>query len=289
MDTPLVTIIIPVYNAERFLRPCLESILAQQYNHWELIVINDGSQDHSVSILEEYAYRDDRIKVISKMNEGVSIARNMALKQAKGEWVYFADADDIVYPEALKMLVAKILEEDVSLVKADYKAIGEMDEELFVNKKYVIRGKQDIQIWDKEDFVDKIIMGEYFLWTCLFKMDIIRNREIEFLPHCRLMEDADFLISYILHSNRNVYLNYPIYGYRKHCDAATVGTKDYSEDLLMIKEHLSPNTENAFIKKMISEIDDNLQLIKKKNFFIVQFIKIKRLMRRIGIYHSYKL
>ena len=60
MDTPLVTIIIPVYNAERFLRLCLESILAQQYNHWELIAINDGSQDHSVSILEEYAYRDDR-------------------------------------------------------------------------------------------------------------------------------------------------------------------------------------------------------------------------------------
>ena len=289
MDTPLVTIIIPVYNAERFLRPCLESILAQQYNHWELIAINDGSQDHSVSILEKYAYRDDRIKVISKMNEGVSIARNMALKQAKGEWVYFVDADDIVYPEALKMLVAKTLEEDVSLVKADYKAIGEMDEELFVNKKYVIRGKQDIQIWDKEDFVDKIIMGEYFLWTCLFKMDIIRNREIEFLPHCRLMEDADFLISYILHSNRNVYLNHPIYGYRKHCGAATVSPKDYSEDLLMIKEHLSPNTENTFIKKMISEIDDNLRLMKKENFFIVQFIKIKRLMGRIGIFISYKL
>ena len=252
-------------------------------------MINDGSQDHSVSILEEYAYRDDRIRVISKMNEGVSIARNIALKQAKGEWVYFVDADDIVYPEALKMLVAKTLEEDVSLVKADYKAIGEMDEELFVNKKYVIRGKQDIQIWNKEDFVDKIIMGEYFLWTCLFKMDIIRNREIEFLPHCRLMEDADFLISYILHSNRNVYLNYPVYGYRKHCGAATVGTKDYSEDLLMIKEHLSPNTENTFIKKMISEIDDNLRLMKKENFFIVQFIKIKRLMGRIGICISYKL
>ena len=75
MDTPLVTIIIPVYNAERFLRPCLESILAQQYNHWELIVINDGSQDHSVSILEEYAYRDDRIKVISKMNENSGASR----------------------------------------------------------------------------------------------------------------------------------------------------------------------------------------------------------------------
>ena len=132
-------------------------------------------------------------------------------------------------------------------------------------------------------------MGEYFLWTCLFKMDIIRNREIEFLPHCRLMEDADFLISYILHSNRNVYLNYPVYGYRKHCGAATVGTKDYSEDLLMIKEHLSPNTENTFIKKMISEIDDNLRLMKKENFFIVQFIKIKRLMGRIGICISYKL
>ena len=88
MNTPLVTIIIPVYNAERFLYSCLESVLAQQYTHWELIIVNDGSKDNSFSILEEYVHRDNRIKVINKNNEGVSIARNIACL------LYTSDAAD---------------------------------------------------------------------------------------------------------------------------------------------------------------------------------------------------
>lgn len=158
MNPLLVTIIIPVYNAGRFLYSCLESVLAQQYTHWELIVVNDGSKDNSLSILEEYVHRDNRIKVINKSNEGVSIARNIALQQAKGEFVYFADADDIIYPDALKLLVEKAIDEDASLVKADYKAISEIGEELFVNKKYVIRGKRKYQL----EYLQPIIT-QYFI------------------------------------------------------------------------------------------------------------------------------
>lgn len=287
MNTPLVTIIIPVYNAERFLYSCLESVLAQQYTHWELIIVNDGSKDNSFSILEEYVHRDNRIKVINKNNEGVSIARNIALQQAKGELVYFADADDIIYPDALRLLVAKIIVEDASFVKADYKAISEINEELFVNKKYVIRGKREYKIGDIVGFIDKVIMGEYFLWTCLFRMDIIRNQKIQFLPHCRLMEDADFLMNYMLHSSRNVYLNHQIYGYRKHKGAVTERNGSYTKDLMMIQNHLQHRKE-IFIKGFISEIDDNLQLMKRENFFIVQYIKTKRLMERICNYLSYR-
>lgn len=287
MNTPLVTIIIPVYNAGSFLYSCLESVLTQQYTHWELIVVNDGSKDNSLSILEEYVHRDNRIKMINRNNEGVSIARNIALQQAKGELVYFADADDIIYPDALKLLVENVIAKDASLVKADYKAINEINEEIFVNKKYVIRGKREYKIGDIIDFIDKIIMGEYFLWTCLFRMDIIRNQKIQFLPHCRLMEDADFLMSYMLHSNRNVYLNHQIYGYRKHNGAVTERSGSYTEDLMMIQNHLQHRKE-FFIKKFISEIDDKLQLMRRENFFIVQYIKAKRLVTRICNYLSYR-
>ena len=99
MKEPLISIIVPIYNAEKYLRKCLDSILAQTYPNWEAICIDDGSSDNSSEILKEYAKKDLRILAIpQKARGGVSAARNAGLDAAQGDYVYFMDADDYVSP-----------------------------------------------------------------------------------------------------------------------------------------------------------------------------------------------
>ena len=101
-STPVVSIIVPVYNAEKFLRRCIDSILAQTYTDFELLLIDDGSKDSSGSICDKYAAKDERIRVFHKENGGVSSARNLGLDHAQGEWVTFVDADDYIEENFLK-------------------------------------------------------------------------------------------------------------------------------------------------------------------------------------------
>ena len=100
---PIISIIIPIYNAEKYLSTCIESILSQGFEDFELLLINDGSKDNSLSICNDYAQRDSRIKVFDKPNGGVSSARNLGLDNATGEYVMFVDADDRLAPNALEM------------------------------------------------------------------------------------------------------------------------------------------------------------------------------------------
>lgn len=98
----LVSVIIPIYNVEKYLPECLDSLLAQTYPHWQAICVNDGSKDNSLQILQQYAAKDKRFSIINQENQGLSMARNNGLKQAKGEYVYFLDSDDCLHPQCLE-------------------------------------------------------------------------------------------------------------------------------------------------------------------------------------------
>lgn len=256
MQDKMVSIILPVYNAERFLSLCLDSILKQSYQKWELIAVDDGSMDDSLEILDSYAGKEHRIHVISKKNEGVSVARNMALEQAQGEYVYFVDADDVVMPEALAILVKAMETKDATFVKSDFLPIDEEGKQVFVNKKQVIRRKYDGKVMCAEKFYKKIIMKEYFLWTCLFRRDIIQRNKIQFIPHCRLMEDAAFVVEYLQFSDRNVYKDACVYGYRKYEGTVSAAQRDYSGDLEMILDQTGSkkNKINASLSKSIERL-----------------------------------
>ncbi len=107
------SIIIPVYNVEPYLRECLDSVLNQTFGDWEAICVNDGSTDGSASILEEYAEKDSRFKIISQPNGGLSAARNTGLKAAEGEYVLFLDSDDWLEPQALEVVSKSLSNEDM--------------------------------------------------------------------------------------------------------------------------------------------------------------------------------
>lgn len=116
MGCPKVSIIVPVYNAEQYIARCIDSILAQKYYNWELILVDDGSMDRSGCICDKYSEQDDRIRVIHQNNQGVSVARNVALKVITGEYLMFLDADDYIYPECIETFVAAIGKYDADLV-----------------------------------------------------------------------------------------------------------------------------------------------------------------------------
>lgn len=100
---PLISVLVPVYNVEKYLSRCLESLLAQTYPHWEAICVNDGSPDNSEKILAHYSQADSRIKVITQANGGLSAARNVALKHATGEYIVYLDSDDFIHPQTLEI------------------------------------------------------------------------------------------------------------------------------------------------------------------------------------------
>lgn len=282
-----VSIILPVYNAERFLAQCLESILQQDYTAWELIIIDDGSTDNSVAILQEYKKKSQNINIIRKKNEGVSIARNVALEQIKGEYIYFVDADDILMPYTLSLLVEAIERNKATFVKSDFIPIDEKGNQVFVNKKKVIRRKYDGKVMNSDKFFRKILMGEYFLWTCLFRRDIIEKHHIRFIPHCRFMEDSAFMVDYLSYSESNVYKDACVYGYRKYDGAVTTMIKDYSQDLNNIETHLS-NIVNKrqFIDSFLKDIKDNNKQMRGLPLYNIK-MKIKLLFKRIIISTKY--
>lgn len=286
----MVSIILPVFNAERFLSQCLDSILRQAYQDWELIAVDDGSKDGSMEILKSYEKRDHRIHIISKKNEGVSIARNIALKHAHGDYIYFVDSDDIVMPEGLMILVKAMESNKTTFVKSDFLPIDEQGKQVFINKKQVIRRRYDGKVMESEKFFKKILMKEYFLWTCLFQKDIIEKYHILFIPHCRLMEDAAFVVDYLLYSDRNVYKDACIYGYRKYEGTVSAVNKDYTEDMMLIKRHLLefPKSELHInlLKMIASKLDENTSsTIKKKMTAIYHYMER---VRFAFMYYIYK-
>lgn len=128
----MISVIIPAYNAQAYLRDCLESVLAQTYTDWEAIIVDDGSTDSTASIALEYADRDDRFRVVRKSNGGLADARNFGLGHVRGEWVTFLDSDDMLYPASLTLLFNNVRGEcDV--------VVGEYDRSL----KYSIRERKN--------------------------------------------------------------------------------------------------------------------------------------------------
>ena len=171
--TPKVSIIIPVYNAEKAVRRCVDSVLDQEYTDFELLLMDDGSKDGSPAILDEYAEKDERVRVVHKENSGVSATRNMALDMARGDWVQFLDADDWITKDATKLFVRTAEENDADMVIADfYRVVGEN-----TSRKGDIWTSRVITREEYGSFMMKNPADYYYgvLWNKLFRRDILEE------------------------------------------------------------------------------------------------------------------
>ena len=170
---PMVSIIVPVYNAELSLHRCIDSILNQEYTDFELLLMDDGSKDSSGTICDEYAAKDTRVRVIHKENSGVSDTRNQALELACGKYLQVLDSDDWITPNATKLFVDAAEEHNCDLVISDfYRVVGER-----------VSHKGDIEnegVMTLEEFASHMIENPadfYYgvLWNKLFRRDIVEK------------------------------------------------------------------------------------------------------------------
>ena len=210
---PKVSIIVPVYNAQETLRRCVDSILGQEYRDFELILADDGSTDGSPALCDEYAEKDSRVRVLHKENSGVSDTRNKALDAARGDYVQFLDSDDWIAPEATRLLVRAMEENDCDMVIADfYRVIG---------SKVSRKGDIDAEgVLSREEFGDYMIQNPsdfYFgvVWNKLYRRDIIEKYQLRMDVTLSWCEDFIFNMEYVLHTKRIYPLQVPLYYYVK--------------------------------------------------------------------------
>lgn len=193
MNAPKISVIVPVYNTERYLRRCVESILAQTYTDFELLLIDDGSTDGSAAICDEYAALDPRVRVFHKPNGGVSSARNLGLDHACGQWITFCDADDYVYAEWLQNYdIESVSDEDLINQGAKSNAYIFRDTNPVSELSFSFDGSPS-------EFIEKSTQNGLFgyLWIKCFRKDIIKERQIRFDTGVKFQEDELFITEYL--------------------------------------------------------------------------------------------
>jgi len=231
--SPEFSIIIPVYNVAPWLPRCLDSIICQDFADWEAVIVDDGSTDSSGRICDEYATLDSRFKVIHKENGGVSTARNAALSQASGKWIWFVDSDDYIVPESLSRLSLF-----AETTKADTIFFCHFDvvDDTPVSTLDAIDDIMDIP---KDRFLEKV--DSYVNPTMLFSRALIEKNAIRFTPGIRLAEDLEFQYKYLIKSNNCCRLGARLYAYCRR-EGSTVNSADTARrnavDCLVVAENL---------------------------------------------------
>lgn len=207
---PKISVIIPVYNVEKYLHTCLDSILAQTFTDFELILIDDGSPDSSGKICDEYAEKDSRIRVFHQENQGQAAARNFGVNQAKADWIHFVDSDDIIHPQMLEILFDGVVKSNCNISMCGYIS-GDAIPEAF-----------DAHI-TKYDVCQTVVTDEYLLsllkdgsfryhciWAKIIKKDILLKFPFE---AGRTREDSAVVCKWLYEAGRIADINYPMYFY----------------------------------------------------------------------------
>ena len=235
MNQPLVSIILPVYNAQSHLARCVGSICAQTYRNIEIIILNDGSKDQSLPVCEEFRQKDPRILLVDKANSGVSDTRNLGLKLASGKYVEFVDSDDYLDADFTERLVAAAEENEADFVIAPYKMVipaGASKPEQVLDKIQDELGVMSVArppevreygflpagVYDKDTFALRLMdkPASYFysvLWNKLYRRDILTGNDIQFVSEMRWAEDLVFNLRYIQYAERFVAIDKPGYYY----------------------------------------------------------------------------
>ena len=210
---PTVTIIIPVYNAEASIHRCVDSVLGQEYTDFELLLVDDGSTDHSGKICDEYGKQDSRVRVLHKENTGVSDTRNLGLEHACGEFIQFLDSDDWITPDATGLMVRAARESGCDMVITDfYRVIGER-----VSRKGDIEKDGILTLEEFAGFMMEKPADFYYgvLWNKLFRRALIEQYRLSMDKTISWCEDFMFNLEYLRHTKSIYALRVPLYYYVK--------------------------------------------------------------------------
>lgn len=287
LDNTLVSIIIPVYKVEQYLKRCVDSILNQTYPTLEIILVDDGSPDNCPAICDEYAKKDKRIKVIHKENGGLSSARNAGLDIATGGYISFVDSDDWVNIQYIEKLLSLAIQDNADIVIAEHiKTFGNenVKQQSFFHKIY--NNKSALQTLYKNEHVSFTVS-----WGKLYKRDILSK--IRF-PLQKFHEDTftTYLIFYA--SKKIVYTNQILYYYLQRNDSIT--SSAHSQDALESIEHqytfFSKHKENEIVQLLLPQLCWQIlytiweEYKKSKKFNSTMHSKLRTYTKTLKLFHT---
>lgn len=237
MNMPVISIIVPVYNVEKYIHQCIDSILLQTFTDFEVLLVDDGASDHSGSICDEYAHRDSRIRVFHQENAGVSVARNKGLCEAIGEYVTFVDSDDWIKPDYLKELYKCLLEGN----RGKGLILGSFE---WVYPTRILPVSVEDMLLYHADFyrlITEFICGRMmYVWGKLFNRELIISKKIAFIPDVSCFEDMLFVLDYCCYADYILIKSNYNYCYRVSYSTDTLSSRinSYECELSICKEFL---------------------------------------------------
>ncbi|MFC4210399.1 glycosyltransferase [Pedobacter lithocola] len=271
-----LSIIVPVYNKAQYIDVCIESILKQSISDFELILVNDGSTDSSGARCDEFAKRDNRITVIHQVNEGVSSARNAGSKVAKGKYIGFVDADDILYIKMYEVLISNIKKYNADISICGVRRVSPGKIQLF-------GGNNTIRIYNRDEGITGLFSGEILLsnYDKIYKKETVE--EIFFKPTASIFEDAYYNFQALKTANKTVYDDRILYDYmiRDNSLSQAAFSQKYMKALYITKEIV--NTCQNELQNHIDEakaFDFNINMI-YLNMILVESTKTH--------YHEYSI
>ncbi len=208
----LISVVIPVYNVEKFLRPCLDSVIGQTYTNLEILLVDDGSTDGCPAICDEYASRDERVRVIHKQNGGLSDARNAAIGAARGKYITFIDSDDYVSDRLIELLYTELIRKGAQISFSDYREVSEDEDARALKSGY------DIQCFGGRECIKGMYLpkkhGMVFIACAkLYLLSLFTDNGILY-PVGRIYEDMFTTFKLLYRAEKIVFFNAELYYYR---------------------------------------------------------------------------
>lgn len=243
MNNPKISLILPCYNVAKYLPKCLDSIINQTYKNLEIICVNDGSPDNCLEILENYKMKDNRIVIISQKNQGLSSARNIGIKCAKGEFIMFVDSDDWIEIDCCEKAINEALENNADLVIWNYirqYPNNPMPRLILGKEKLVLQGsdcktkiyRRIFGLYNNELFSPETVDSLVTAWGKLYRTSYIKENNVQFVDTNLIgTEDVLFNIFALKNINKAVYIPDCLYNYRKYNENSL--TSNYKSKLFL--------------------------------------------------------
>lgn len=265
-----ISVIVPIYNVENYLENCLNSIDNQDFESYEVILVDDGSTDNSKEIAEEFVQKDkDKYKLISQKNMGQSAARNNGLKISSGKYIAYIDSDDTVESNYLSSMYECAQKTDADMVFAAFRSVDENGKCIkVVYENNYIPG----EVYDIKDTKELLLM-ENVVWNKLFRKDIIEENNLIF-PDRVWAEDLRFTKKYLSNTSRCVYVDIPIYNYYQRSSSTLHSMKaERTSEILTALEDVS----DFFTQKGIfEEYKSEIEMIAIQEIYIYTLVKLIR-------------
>ncbi len=246
---PKISIIVPVYNVEKYLSTCLDSLINQTLKDIEIICINDGSTDNSLNILNEYAQKDTRIVVIYKENSGPGSCRNLGIEKATGKYIQFVDSDDWIEKETCEICYQKALEHSVDMVSFNANKI--CNKKLFPIYYYNTRTEKLISF---EEVLPVIFKSPFHSWHYLIKTHFLIDNNIRYPENIFWCEDIPFVLKCWIHSKKVCLLPNRLYNYIQQQNSITQNNKHFFDlfKLIPILKNMKSEKQNSLFNKELS-------------------------------------